>query len=818
MSHLKNAVDKTKRSRRGSKLFTAFPLIEQKDKDAKDPKSDSKEPKDTKEREDVKEETAQAPKARASTVLTSSHESVKSDALNADPQRASLNSLLRIKKRSSTVASTPLSASVPIGAKRNNDALIMLATAVKSNNARLLYNMLQQGMDVNMTDKDGQTAVHLAAAEKEVEGGALLVLLAFQANIHITDSKKWTPLHVACNAGNWKVCKLLLDRGADAKAEAMGRIQPLHYLARTAPASVSEVDDFLEVMAALVARGGSVNHQTDFGETVLHYCAYGKGSKDVVRFLLKKGADPNLRDRKGASPLHIAVMQQRIPMVKILLRYGADRNLRSDWGTPIELAKGNATLQNILAGLDVSQSAAIALMDPKQFMKNTISKELTRLKTDVASLNSSNQTMQQSIQNSIADLLEKINTWSEMWKPDLMQRKEQIQRPEPTPQPEQTQRPDQMQQMSSEEIILAVGRGGKPPEQNSKRKSPNFAQAVEDDEPAMEEHPLFADTKAKISSIGPYHLGGLVGSGAVGRVFKGFNKDDGEFVAVKEISLSNVEPGDRKKLLREIQILKQLNHENIVKYIDCHQEGDSALYVIMEFIEAGTLKDAVKKFGKFPETLVAKLLNKIVDSIVYIHNRGIVHRDIKGANIMLTKEGSCKLTDFGIANQFQAGEKLVSCVGTPCWMAPELIAGDGYGPACDIWSLGCLAIELLTGAPPFSELSPMFAMFRIVEVDDVKKPVPIPEDISSELKSFLQSCLRRNPALRPTAEQLKRHAFLRKYDLTLPGLIPINVSPRTARLHSSTSASDQAHTIPGRPHSIFKRQNSAEIRTRRHSL
>jgi len=82
----------------------------------------------------------------------------------------------------------------------------------------------------------------------------------------------------------------------------------------------------------------------------------------------------------------------------------------------------------------------------------------------------------------------------------------------------------------------------------------------------------------------------LVGSGAVGKVFKGFNKDDGEFVAVKEINLSNVEPGDRPKLAREIQILKQLNHENIVKYIDCHQEGETALYVIMEFIEAGTLK------------------------------------------------------------------------------------------------------------------------------------------------------------------------------------------------------------------------------------
>jgi serine/threonine protein kinase len=115
-----------------------------------------------------------------------------------------------------------------------------------------------------------------------------------------------------------------------------------------------------------------------------------------------------------------------------------------------------------------------------------------------------------------------------------------------------------------------------------------------------------------------------------------------------------------------------------------------------------------------------------------------------------------------------------------------MIVGETYSTPCDIWSLGCLAIELFTGSPPFSELSPMFAMFRIAETDDQVKPAPIPPEASKEFNSFLQYCLRRDPAHRGTAEQLKRHAFIRKYELLLPSFSGSSTSASTT-LSSPTS-------------------------------
>jgi serine/threonine protein kinase len=139
------------------------------------------------------------------------------------------------------------------------------------------------------------------------------------------------------------------------------------------------------------------------------------------------------------------------------------------------------------------------------------------------------------------------------------------------------------------------------------------------------------------------------------------------------------------------------------------------------YCENGSLHSLLKNFGKFPEGAVAFFMSQVLDGLVYLHDQGVIHRDIKGANILTTKEGHVKLADFGVATK-AAGLDESSVVGTPYWMAPEVIELSGAGIASDIWSVGCTVIELIEGRPPYHKLQPMQALFRIV--NDEHPPLP----------------------------------------------------------------------------------------------
>jgi serine/threonine protein kinase len=141
----------------------------------------------------------------------------------------------------------------------------------------------------------------------------------------------------------------------------------------------------------------------------------------------------------------------------------------------------------------------------------------------------------------------------------------------------------------------------------------------------------------------------------------------------------------------------------------------------LEYVENGSLANIIKpnKFGPFPESLVAVYIAQVLEGLVYLHEQGVIHRDIKGANILTTKEGLVKLADFGVATKLnEADVNTHSVVGTPYWMAPEVIEMSGVCAASDIWSVGCTVIELLTCVPPYYDLQPMPALFRIVQVFD----------------------------------------------------------------------------------------------------
>eukprot|EP00005_Dracoamoeba_jomungandri_P006994 CAMPEP_0174270978 /NCGR_PEP_ID=MMETSP0439-20130205/46360_1 /TAXON_ID=0 /ORGANISM="Stereomyxa ramosa, Strain Chinc5" /LENGTH=1143 /DNA_ID=CAMNT_0015360679 /DNA_START=77 /DNA_END=3508 /DNA_ORIENTATION=- len=262
-----------------------------------------------------------------------------------------------------------------------------------------------------------------------------------------------------------------------------------------------------------------------------------------------------------------------------------------------------------------------------------------------------------------------------------------------------------------------------------------------------------------------YQVGEVLGRGAFGSVYKGLDVDTGQFVALKMVSLKHVPKGELSAIMMEIDLLKNLDHKNIVKYLGYYNSEDN-LYIVLEFVENGSLENVLNKFGMFPESLVGRYISQVLEGLHYLHSQGVIHRDIKGANILITKAGEVKVADFGVSTKLgQAdGDKTWSrdessmdnVVGSPYWMAPEIIELSGATTVSDIWSVGCTVIELLTGSPPYFELSPMAALFHIVE--DELPPLP---EVSPALKDFLMLCFQKDPNLRTSAAKILNHRWIR---------------------------------------------------------
>ncbi|XP_074574163.1 MAP3K epsilon protein kinase 1-like isoform X3 [Curcuma longa] len=255
-----------------------------------------------------------------------------------------------------------------------------------------------------------------------------------------------------------------------------------------------------------------------------------------------------------------------------------------------------------------------------------------------------------------------------------------------------------------------------------------------------------------------YMIGDEIGKGAYGRVYKGLDLENGDFVAIKQVSLENIPQEDLNIIMQEIDLLKNLNHKNIVKYLGSIKTK-THLHIVLEYVENGSLANIIKpnKFGPFPESLVAVYIAQVLEGLVYLHEQGVIHRDIKGANILTTKEGLVKLADFGVATKLtEADANTHSVVGTPYWMAPEVIEMSGVCAASDIWSVGCTVIELLTCVPPYYDLQPMPALFRIVQDDHP----PIPEGLSPDITDFLRQCFKKDAMQRPDAKTLLLHPWI----------------------------------------------------------
>ncbi|XP_077434090.1 serine/threonine-protein kinase 4-like [Vanacampus margaritifer] len=247
-----------------------------------------------------------------------------------------------------------------------------------------------------------------------------------------------------------------------------------------------------------------------------------------------------------------------------------------------------------------------------------------------------------------------------------------------------------------------------------------------------------------------------LGEGSYGCVFKAHYRETGEIVAIKQVPVES----DLQEIIKEISIMQQCNSPHVVRYYGSYFKN-SDLWIVMEYCGAGSVSDIIRIRSKtLSEEEIASILRSTLKGLEYLHFMRKIHRDIKAGNILLNTEGQAKLADFGVAGQLtDTMAKRNTVIGTPFWMAPEVIQEIGYNCVADIWSLGITAIEMAEGKPPYADIHPMRAIFMIPT-----NPPPTfrnPDAWSPPFRDFVSQCLVKNPETRATATQLLQHAFIK---------------------------------------------------------
>ncbi|PWA02898.1 hypothetical protein BB558_000950 [Smittium angustum] len=261
--------------------------------------------------------------------------------------------------------------------------------------------------------------------------------------------------------------------------------------------------------------------------------------------------------------------------------------------------------------------------------------------------------------------------------------------------------------------------------------------------------------------------GAPIASGSFGSVFYGIHTQTGIIMAVKQVDLpsADIHTDPRKHkmvkaLKSEIELLRTFQHRNIVRYLGCESSLES-LFIFLEYVPGGSVASALASFGLFPESLVRFYISQTLEGLVYLHGKNVIHCDIKGGNILIDNSGMVKISDFGISKKvddmISYSNHRASLQGSVFWMAPEIVKDSRYTIKCDIWSLGCLVIEMLTGKHPYPEYDQLQALLKIGQ----KNKPTIPTNISDDTKDFIEKCLAIDIDERPTAELLLEHPFIK---------------------------------------------------------
>jgi mitogen-activated protein kinase kinase kinase len=247
--------------------------------------------------------------------------------------------------------------------------------------------------------------------------------------------------------------------------------------------------------------------------------------------------------------------------------------------------------------------------------------------------------------------------------------------------------------------------------------------------------------------------GQLIGKGTFGRVYLGMNITTGELIAVKQVEVNAKAAGQDKDKIKElvksldqeIDTMQHLDNPNIVQYLGCERK-EYSISIFLEYISGGSVGSCLRKHGKFEESVVSSLTRQTLDGLSYLHREGILHRDLKADNILLDLDGTCKISDFGISKKtdnIYGNDITNSMQGSVFWMAPEVIRsqGQGYSAKVDIWSLGCVVLEMFAGRRPWSKEEAIGAIYKLGSLNQAP---PIPDDVSAKITpqalSFMYDC------------------------------------------------------------------------------
>jgi len=305
--------------------------------------------------------------------------------------------------------------------------------------------------------------------------------------------------------------------------------------------------------------------------------------------------------------------------------------------------------------------------------------------------------------------------------------------------------PPQPQPAASAPVVTTLLRpsinSGHPAASPEVPKPPTLEDIVTREDPTL----LFSDLKQ-------------IGKGAVGTIYKATEKATGISVAIKEMAVSP-DPDTKQMLINEMYIMKKANHPCVVQWRGGYFK-DTCIWVVMELMESGCLADVLEHHGELmvTEPQMARIITDMCQALVCLHGLNCIHRDMKSDNILLNAKGEVKLADFGFSAQLTSSSaRRKTVVGTPYWMAPEIINGDEYGFAVDVWSIGIILMEMAEGEPPFLDMPPLRALF-LISTEGVP-PLQHEDFWSTQMKTFLYSCVNTEADQRPTPAELLKQPF-----------------------------------------------------------
>ena len=258
-----------------------------------------------------------------------------------------------------------------------------------------------------------------------------------------------------------------------------------------------------------------------------------------------------------------------------------------------------------------------------------------------------------------------------------------------------------------------------------------------------------------------YKFKDIIGGGHFGTVRIGVQKnvDSKKKYAIKSISKKNITDKDFEEMIKEVEILSKLDHPSIIKFYETYND-EYYFHIVMELAKGKDVFDKILDEKSITENTVCHIVYKVLSALLYCHCRGICHRDIKPENILFeneSNEGEIKLIDFGLSRKYNAQEKMNTVLGTPYYVAPEVLQGS-YDEKCDIWSVGAFTYIMLSGDPPFNGKNNN-AIFKRILNEDVTYPEDKFKNVSKEAMEFMKHCLVKNPVKRWTAEQALEHSW-----------------------------------------------------------